>query len=280
VTYSILGRDSESGELGVAVQSQAFNTGAAVPWASPGVGAVATQSFTDGRYGWRGLELLADGVDPEAALERLRADDTLVEFRQVGVMSADGRVAQWTGERCVPAAGSARGETWATQGNMLASPRVWESMGDAFESTAGSLPQRLLAALDAAEANGGDWRGRGGAGIVVVPAEGEPWDRVVDLRVEEGDDSLARLRELVVRAEGYRRWNRASSGRSEIARHARLSPPTVAWSAIADAMAGGDLDEARRLFRALVADEPRWVDYARTLDAHPDLPPLGALLQH
>jgi uncharacterized Ntn-hydrolase superfamily protein len=277
VTYSIVARDAETGELGVATQSQAFNTGAVVPWARPGVGAVATQSFSDKRYGWRGLELLADGVEPSVALDRLRADDPLVEFRQVGMIDAQGRVAQHTGERCVPAAGSAAGDDWAAQANMVDSPRVWEAMGQAFEATAGPLWVRLLAALDAAEAAGGDWRGRGGAGIVVAPAEGEPWDRVFDLRVEDGDDSLARLRDLVVRADAYRRWNRARSGRVEIARDAGLGPPTVAWSPIADAMAAGEIDEARRLYRDLVAREPRWESYARTLDAHPEFPPLSPL---
>ncbi len=213
MTYSIVARDPETGELGIGVQSQAFNTGAAVPWARPGVGAVATQSFTDRRYGWRGLELLADGVAPEAALARLRADDELVELRQVGMLAADGRSAQWTGGLCVATAGNARGEHWIAQANMVASPRVWEGMGEAFDSADGSLAERLMAALDAAESHGGDWRGRGGAALLVVPAEGEPWERVVDLRVEEGDGSLVELRRLLTRALGYRA-RRAGDGRA------------------------------------------------------------------
>jgi len=196
VTYSIIGRDAETGELGIGVQSQAFNSGAGVPWAWPGIGAVATQSFTDRRYGWRGLELLAAGQAPEDALAELRATDELVEFRQVGLMAADGRTAQWTGGDCVPDAGGAAGDGWAAQANMVASPRVWEAMGEAFASTEGPLALRLVAALEAAESEGGDWRGRGGAGIVVVPGEGEPWERVIDLRVEEGDGSLVELRLL------------------------------------------------------------------------------------
>ena len=279
MTYSIAARDRETGELGVAVQSQSFNTGAGVPWARAGVGAVATQSFTDRRYGWRGLELLAEQVEPAVVLERLRAEDELPEFRQVGLVDARGRVAQWTGAQCVPDAGSAAGEGWAAQANMVASPRVWEAMGEAFVAARGSLAQRLLAALDAAEAEGGDWRGRGGAAIVVVASEGEPWERVIDLRVEEGDDSLARLRELVDRAEAYRRWNRASEGHVEITAGGGLSRPHVLWSPILDALAASDVLLARRLFEELVAEEPRWRDYARTLDAHPHLPSLAALLQ-
>src|SRR5689334_16586521 len=208
MTYSILGRDPETGELGVAVQSQAFNTGAAVPWARPGVGVIATQSFTDRRYGFRGLELLAAGATPQAALDELREPDPLTGFRQVAFMDAAGATAQWTGGDCIPHAGNAAGENWCAQGNMLAAD-AWVAMGVAFTSAAGSLAQRLLAALDAAEAEGGDWRGRGGAGIVVVPAEGEPWERVVDLRVEDGDDSLVQLRRLLGLAEGYERTNTA-----------------------------------------------------------------------
>ena len=208
MTYSILGRDPETGELGVAVQSQAFNTGAAVPWARPGVGVIATQSFTDRRYGFRGLELLAAGASPQSALDELREPDTLTGFRQVAFMDATGATAQWTGGDCIPHAGNAAGENWCAQGNMLAAD-AWIAMGEAFTSATGSLAQRLMAALDAAEAEGGDFRGRGGAGIVVVPAEGEPWERVVDLRVEDGDDSLVQLRRLLGLAEGYRRANHA-----------------------------------------------------------------------
>src|SRR5580765_1932066 len=107
MTYSIVARDAASGELGVAVQSQAFNTGAAVPWARPGVGAIATQSFTDRRYGWAGLELLADGAAPAEALDRLRAADDLPELRQVGIIDSRGAVAQHTGAGCVSEAGHA-----------------------------------------------------------------------------------------------------------------------------------------------------------------------------
>src|SRR5471032_1062289 len=134
MTYSIVARDSTTGELGVAVQSQAFNTGAAVPWARPGVGAIATQSFTERRYGWRGLERLAAGESPERVLAALQAEDDHPEFRQVALIDALGHVAQLTGASCVPCAGEARGENWAAQGNMLASDDAWHEMGAAFEA--------------------------------------------------------------------------------------------------------------------------------------------------
>jgi uncharacterized Ntn-hydrolase superfamily protein len=278
VTYSLIGRDAQTGEIGVAVQSQAFNTGAAVPWARAGVGAVATQSFTDRRYGWRGLELLADGIAPAVVLEQLRADDALPGFRQVGMMAADGASAQWTGEHCVPAAGGARGSDWLAQANMVASPRVWESMGEAFEATGGELALRLMAGLDAAEAAGGDWRGRGGAGIVVVAAEGEPWERVVDLRVEEGDGSLVELRRLLQRALGYRAASRATDSREDLARSYGLPDTFVRQMAMQDALRSGDVDRARALFAEAEADQPRWRDTLRTLSLLPDGEPLAQLL--
>jgi uncharacterized Ntn-hydrolase superfamily protein len=271
-------RDPATGELGVGVQSQAFNTGAAVPWARPGIGAVATQSFTDRRYGWRGLELMAEGLSPEAALAQLRSDDELIELRQVGLLSADGRSAQWTGGDCVADAGSARGDDWIAQANMVASPRVWEAMGETFAASSGSLAERLMSALEAAEAEGGDWRGRGGAAVLVVPSEGEPWERVVDLRVEAGDGSLVELRRLLTLALGYRAANRADSQRAEVGERYGLPDAHVQQLAIQDALALGDLAEAKRLYAALIAEQPRWRDAIRAVSTLPDFEGFRALL--
>lgn len=276
MTYSIVARDPESGELGVAVQSQAFNTGAAVPWARPGVGAVATQSFTDRRYGWRGLELLATGHPPQSALGALTSDDPMPAIRQVGLIDPQGRTAQFTGERCVPCAGHASGENWAAQGNMLAA-QAWHAMGQAFEAASGTLARRLLAALDAAESTGGDWRGRGGAAIVVVGADGEPWERIVDLRVEEGDGSLVELRRLLDRAEAYRAANRARPA-APVAAAAGLPETHVKLLAVLDAAGAGAVEEGRRLLAELEAEQPRWRDFLTTLAELPDVPPLHAIL--
>jgi len=278
VTYSIIGRDPGTGELGVAVQSQAFNTGAAVPWARPGVGAVATQSFTNRGYGWRGLEQLAAGQSPEAALAELRATDELAPFRQVGMMAADGSVAQWTGDYCVPAAGGTRGENWLAQANMVESSRVWEAMGERFTATTGLLAERLVAALEAAEAEGGDWRGRGGAAVLVVPGEGEPWDRVVDLRVEEGDRSLPELRRLLERALAYRETNRATSGSAEIGARRGLPDRHVRLLALHDAVAEDRFDDADALLTELEGEDGRWLAYLRSLARHPEVPHLQRFL--
>jgi len=276
MTYSILGRDPETGELGVAVQSQAFNTGAAVPWARPGVGVIATQSFTDRRYGFRGLELLGAGASPQSALDELREPDTLTGFRQVAFMDATGATAQWTGGDCIPHAGNAAGENWCAQGNMLAAD-AWIAMGEAFTSASGSLAQRLMAALDAAEAEGGDFRGRGGAGIVVVAADGEPWERVVDLRVEDGDDSLVQLRRLLGLAEGYRRANHARPA-APGAREDGLPEEYVRFLALLDAAGSGDREEARRLYDAIVAEQPLWREGFNRMGRHPEMPPLGEII--
>jgi uncharacterized Ntn-hydrolase superfamily protein len=278
VTYSIIARDLETGELGIAVQSQSFNTGAAVPWARPGVGVVATQSWTDRRYGWRGLELLAAGTAPDEALALLRADDEYPQYRQVAIIDPHGAIAQFTGENCVPAAGQARGAGWAAQGNMLASDDAWHRMGAAFEQTEGTLAQRLLAALDAAEATGGDWRGRGGAALLVVPATGSPWERVIDLRVEEGDGSLVELRRLVTRAEAYRAANRAESDSAGVARAGGLPDAHVRWLAFLDAATAGDVEEARRLLHELEQEQPRYRGFVTTMARHPEFPALDEIL--
>jgi len=278
VTYSIVARDAESGELGVAVQSQAFNAGAAVAWARPGAGAVATQSFTDRRYGYRGLELLAAGEAPQAALDALRETDELEDLRQVALLDGRGASAQWTGAHCVRCAGHVAGDGWAAQGNMLAA-EAWHAMGAAFEGSRGTLAQRLMAVLEAAEAAGGDWRGRGGAGIVVVPSEGEPWERVIDLRVEEGGDSLVELRRLLERAEGYRAANRAEPGTgAKVGTEHGLPARHVKLLALMDAAASGDVDRGRTILAELEADDPRWRDSVRAFALLPDAPPLREIL--
>jgi uncharacterized Ntn-hydrolase superfamily protein len=267
MTYSIVACDPDGGEFGVAVQSQSFNTGAAVPWARPGAGAIATQSFTDRRYGYRGLELLDAGRSAQDALDELIAPDDDRAFRQVAMIDLTGAVAQWTGEHCVPCCGHSAGEGWAAQGNMLAA-EAWHAMGRAFETAAGTLAERLMAALEAAEAEGGDWRGRGGAGIVVVPKAGDPWERVIDLRVEDGDDSLVQLRRLLERAEAFRAARRAEN-KAETGAELGLPATFVTLLALEDAGAAGDTARGRRLLSELAAENARWLDFARSFSQHP-----------
>ena len=156
MTYSIVGRDPETGELGVAVQSRAFNTGAACAWAEAGVGAVATQSFTERRYGPRGLALLAEGRDPREALDELLAADESREIRQVAFVDTRGDDSGAHRRELHPPRRPPGAADVSVQGNMLRSADVWPAMREAFDATAGTLAERLLAALDAAEAAGGD----------------------------------------------------------------------------------------------------------------------------
>lgn len=198
MTYSIIGRDETTGELGVAVQSRAFGVGLCA-WARPGVGAIATQAFTERSYGPLGLDLLAAGESPADALAQLVEADEQRDFRQVAFLAADGRTAAHTGAACVPDCGHVNRAGVSAQGNMLASEDVWPAMVDAFLGSAGRpLAERLLDALDAAEAAGGDFRGRQAGGLLVVSGDRNdpPWHRLVDVRVDDHPEPLQELRRL------------------------------------------------------------------------------------
>lgn len=201
MTYSIIARDPVSGAVGVAVQSFYFSVGAIVPWAEAGVGAVATQSFVDPSYGPLGLELMKRGKSAPDALRALVALDPGAAYRQVAMIDMRGCVAVHTGEGCLEAAGHCVGEAVAAQANLMARETVWGAMIAAFARTEGDLATRFLAALDAAEQEGGDRRGKQSAAMLVVRAQptGKPWlDRVVDLRVEDHAEPIDELKRLLV----------------------------------------------------------------------------------
>jgi uncharacterized Ntn-hydrolase superfamily protein len=277
MTYSIVGRDPGTGELGVAVQSRAFNTGAAVPWGAPGVGVVATQSYTERAYGPLGLELLRAGKTPEQALAALVAADDEPEYRQVAILDGEGRVAVHVGEACIPAAGFASGDGFSAQANMVASERVWESMAEAFESSVGPLGDRLLSALDAAEEAGGDWRGRQAGGILVVAAKGKPWESEVDLRVDDSPDPLGELRRLLRLRQAYKAM-REPPGPSDDDLEV-LHELDRRLAQVFGLTATGQLAEARELLAPLLDAEPRWADFVRTLGDRELLPNARELLE-
>jgi uncharacterized Ntn-hydrolase superfamily protein len=200
LTYSIVARDEDTGEMGVAVQSHFFGVGRIVPWARAGVGAVATQAIADVSYGPLGLALMADGVAASDALASLIEADANSAIRQVAMVDAHGRVAAHTGDNCVAGAGHRTSRAVTAQANMMARDTVWNAMIDAYERSDGDLIDRMLQALDAAEAEGGDIRGRQSAGMLVVSGERDaaPWGQVVlDLRVEDHPEPLEELRRLV-----------------------------------------------------------------------------------
>jgi len=209
-TYSIVARDPETGDLGVAVQSHWFSVGAVVPWARAGVGAVATQSMVEASYGPKGLELMAADADAASALSTLLEQDLNADIRQVAMVDARGTVAAHTGGRCIREAGHHVGKGYSVQANLMGPATVPEAMAKAFENTSGPLAERLVAALAAAEATGGDIRGRQSAAILVVRAEstGHPWnDRLVDLRVEDHPEPIKELERLLRLHRGYEQMN-------------------------------------------------------------------------
>ncbi len=198
-TFSIVACDPETGELGVGVQSKFLAVGSAVPWAKANVGAVATQSYANTSYGPGGLRLLAQGLTPEEVIERLISHDPDRELRQVGIVDAKGRAAAFTGEKCLPWAGHIVGENFACQGNILASGKVVEAMAEAFSRGRGALAERLLEALVAGQAAGGDRRGQQSTALLVVKEKGGYGgfnDRYIDLRVDDHPHPIEELKRL------------------------------------------------------------------------------------
>lgn len=291
-TYSIVARDPATGELGVAVQSHWFSVGSNVSWAEAGVGAVATQSFIDPAYGPLGLQLMRAGRAAPDTLKALLAGDAQRDVRQVGMVDAQGRVATHTGALCIPAAGGQEGKEYVVQANLMDKPSVWPAMAKAYEAAKGDLADRLLTALDAAEAEGGDIRGRQSAAIVVVKARssGRPWaDRIFDLRVEDNPAPLVELRRLVKLQRAY---NHMTAGDDCVAvadwacaereyGAARTLEPQHAemafWYAIALATAGR-LEPARPLFAQAFAADPRWRELVKRLPNVNQLPKDKALV--
>jgi uncharacterized Ntn-hydrolase superfamily protein len=281
MTYSIVARDAETGELGVAVQSHFFSVGGVVTWAEPGVGAVATQSFAEPAYGPRGLELMRLGVLPDTALAALTSADGEQQRRQVAFVDATGRVAVHTGDQCIEAAGHVTADGVSCQANMMRGAGVWPAMLDASQSSNGDLADRLLAALDAAEAEGGDIRGRQSAAMLIVSgtASGQPWrERIVDLRVEDAPEPLRELRRLVSVHRGYRLIDVAEQreiagdldGALQEYERARAlldgNDEATFWSAILMADAGR-VEEARSMLTDISSREPGWSELLRRLPA-------------
>jgi uncharacterized Ntn-hydrolase superfamily protein len=297
MTYSIVARDEATGRLGVAAQSCYFALGAVLPWAQAGVGAVATQSMVDPRYGPQCLGLMTSGIGVADALARVRADDEGREVRQVGVVGASGEVASFTGSQCIEVVGHAEGAGHSTQANMMAGPGVCEAMASAFEATSGSLAERMVAALVAAESKGGDARGKMSAALIVVEGERHeyPWQGVLtDVRVDHHPDPLGELARLVRVGEAYYLCDVAEEalGRGDVAAALAGAEAGLALlpgegnlllSYIAALLGVGRIDEAAAEAQKLVASHPPWEGVLRsllgTLLPLPEGVTLDALLQ-
>ena len=287
-TYSIVALDPATGELGVAVQSHWFSVGPLCAWARAGVGAVATQSVVEPAYGPNALDRLADEVGAQQALGELLAADALANVRQVAVIDVRGGLGVHTGADCIPHAGHVTGEHWSCQANMMARETVPAAMSEAFASAPGSLPERLMAALDAAEGEGGDVRGRQSAAMVVVGAEGEPWRRTIDLRVEDAPDPLGELKRLLTLQRAYDLAGAGdellAAGRTDEAgklyrRAAELAPRSdelLFWSGLARAQAG-DLEGGVAAVRRAAEENPNWLVLLDRLS--PEFAPAGAAVR-
>lgn len=279
MTYSIVARDKKTGEFGVAVQSHYFQVGPVVPWALAGVGAVATQSQVNISYGPLGLELLRAGYNAEQALKALTAGDPHADLRQCAIVDAAGNVAAHTGARCIPAAGHKLGDGFSCQANLMEKDTVWGAMAAAYESTDEPLAERMMAALEAAEVEGGDIRGRQSSAMLVVSGTGTGrlWeDRVIDLRVEDAAEPLLELRRLLRIKRAYVADSEAdrldeagdAAGAGAMRREAfELAPEIVElrfWAGIAMATSG-DLDGGCVLIGEAVREDGRWLETVRRL---------------
>jgi uncharacterized Ntn-hydrolase superfamily protein len=283
-TYSIVALDPTTGELGVAVQSHWFSVGPLCAWARAGVGAVATQSVVEPAYGPNALDRLSEHVNAQQALGELLAADSLAHVRQVAVIDVHGVIATHTGKDCIAHAGHVTGEHHSCQANMMQRDTVPQAMSDAFVAATGPLQDRLLAALDAAEEQGGDVRGRQSAAMVVVAPDGEPWRRTVDLRVEDHGAPLDELRRLVTLQRAYDLAGAGdellAAGRVEEAgrlyeRAAELAPDSdelLFWSGLAIAQTG-DLERGVATVRRAVEENPNWLILLDRLS--PEFAPAG-----
>jgi uncharacterized Ntn-hydrolase superfamily protein len=269
-TYSIVARDPETGEVGVAVQSHWFSVGPLCAWVRAGVGAVATQSVVEPAYGPNALDLMAAGTGAQEALGELLAADPLAAVRQVAVIDVRGGVATHTGEGCIAHAGHVAGEHWSCQANMMENATVPAAMSEAFSAASGPLADRLVAALLAAEGEGGDVRGRQSAALVVAAAEGEPWRKTVDLRVDDHTAPLDELQRLLRLQRAYELAGSAdelmAAGRAQEAGQLYRSASELApesdellfWAGLALANAG-DLDGGLDAVRRAAAVHPNWL---------------------
>jgi uncharacterized Ntn-hydrolase superfamily protein len=281
-TYSIVARDAETGQLGVAVQTHQMGVGRIVPWLLPGIGALATQSMANVSFGPMGLAMLQEKVPAPKVIEALVASDKEAHKRQVAVVDAEGRAAAWTGDDCIPEAGHHIGDGYSMQANMMTNDTVVGAMASAYEKTTGDLAERMMAALQAAQREGGDIRGMQSAALKIVPGDQAPaWMVVYDLRVDEHQDPVAELARLVrlrsAQILDQQAYKTLEQGKREQAlekwQQARARAPELEelafWQAITLADEQNDIPTAVQILRPVLAKDPRrahWIDLLRRLE--------------
>lgn len=281
-TYSIVARDERTGEMGVGVQSHWFSVGTAVSWAEAGAGAVATQSFVNKSFGPRGLEMLRKGLSAQQVVDSLLKDDAGKDVRQLAIVDRNGNVAAHTGKSCIRYADHITGVQFSVQSNMMLTNKVNQAMADAFRKSEGKpLAERILLSLEAAEAAGGDIRGKQSAALIVVPAksEGKPWDeRTVDLRVDDAAVPLKELRRLLMVHTAYQHMNNGdlavekndmATAMQEYSAAMKLMPANVEmqyWTAVTLA-SNKQVDASLPLFKKVFTADKNWKELTRRLTA-------------
>lgn len=280
-TYSIIARDPQTGEMGVAVQSHWFSVGSIVPWAEASVGAIATQSFVNVSFGPRGLQLLREGKTAPEVVKELIDTDEGRDVRQLAIVDSQGNVAVHTGAKCVPAAGHHIGDNYSVQANLMLNDRVWPAMAEAFEASKGPLAERMIAALEAAQEAGGDIRGKQSAAILIVRAEstGRIWeDKLIDLRVEDHPEPVQELKRLLRVFRAYEHMNRGDLAMEKDDIDGALAAYGAAnaifpdnlemkyWHAVALANLGR-VKDALPLFREVFAKDHNWWVLTRRIPA-------------
>ncbi|MFD0762618.1 DUF1028 domain-containing protein [Lutibacter aestuarii] len=271
-TYSIVARDTVTGEMGVAVQSNWFSVGSLVVWGKAGVGVVATQSFINPSFGPRGLALLENGLTPALAVKALLELDEGREVRQLAILDVQGNVEAYTGKNCIDAAGHIVGDNFSVQANLMDKNTVWPAMAEAFKKSKGSLAERMLIAMEAAQNEGGDIRGKQSAAILVVKGEsaGHSWeDIVVDLRVEDHKNPLQEMKRLLTIHKAYDFMNKGDLaveiGDNILAKQLyknaqKLNPNNLEmkyWYAITLAN-NGEMEEAKSILKNIFKKNKKW----------------------
>ncbi|NNL16970.1 MAG: DUF1028 domain-containing protein [Flavobacteriaceae bacterium] len=271
-TYSIVARDSVTGDLGVAVQSHWFSVGSVVSYGKAGVGVVATQSLVNPSYGPKGLALMEQGLSAQQSLEALLANDKGEMYRQVAFLDVSGSVATHTGNLCIDEAGHRQGKNFSVQANMMLNNTVWDAMADAFENTKGTLSERILASLKAAENEKGDIRGKQSASILIVKGQptGNNWeDTIMDLRVEDHENPLEELDRLMQIHKAYDFMNKGDlameEGNSKEAEQLYLEAQNLFpenlemqyWYAI-NLLNNDEFDKAKPILQSIFKEDPNW----------------------
>ena len=273
-TYSIVAFDEKTGDMGVAVQSHWFSVGTIVTWGEAGVGVVATQSFVNPAFGPGGLDLLRKGKTPQEAVNELLKSDEGREFRQLAILDSKGNAASFTGKLCIQPAGNIVGKNFSVQANLMSNDKIWPAMAEAFQKSKGSLAERMLLALEAAEKAGGDVRGKQSAALLVVRAKstGKVWeDRLVDLRIDDSSAPLPELRRLLKVHRAYEHMNNGDlatekndieGAMKEYSSAMKMFPDNLEmkyWTAVALANKGM-MKEAVPMFKEIFKKDKNWKD--------------------